>query len=86
MHNTSDYFLLDNCKFANEKAKRNCARLGLNRDFSLFDSYTIEASCYAYLVKGSGRPAVPELNDPGEEPTYEQLKPQHFYQFGKELI
>ena len=42
---------MDHCKFNNEKNKRNCARLGVYRDFDLINSYTIESSCYGYAVK-----------------------------------
>jgi hypothetical protein len=47
----SPYFKLENCTFKNEKYKRNCARLGIFRDFELTNSYTIETSCYGYEVK-----------------------------------
>lgn len=54
LHNTSPYFQFDNCKFSNDKYKKNCARLSLNREFQLLDSYTIESSVFGYEVKGSG--------------------------------
>ena len=44
----SPYFSLAGCKFGNEKYKKNCARLGIFRDYELFHSYTIEASCWGY--------------------------------------
>ena len=78
--------MLENCKFANEKAKRNCARLGLHRDFNLLDSYTIESSCFGYHVKGTGRPPNPEINDEGEEGDIEQFTTFHLLEFGKELM
>lgn len=53
LDNLSPYFQIDNCKFANEKFKKNCARLGLFRDWDLLFSYTIESSCYAYEIKGT---------------------------------
>ena len=49
----SPYFQFDNCKFGNERYKRNCARLGVYRDFNLVNSYTIESSCFGYEVKGT---------------------------------
>lgn len=79
MHNTSEYFLWDNCKFANEKAKRNCARLAFYRDWGLLDTYTIESSCYCWKVKGTGE-------EEGEEPQVEQLNPPDFLKFGKQLF
>ena len=48
----SPYFSLKGCSFNNEKYKRNCARLGIYRDWSLVNSYTIESSCFGYAVKG----------------------------------
>ena len=50
---TSPYFSLDHCKFNNEKNKRNCARLGVYRDFDLPNSYTIESSCFGFEVEDS---------------------------------
>ena len=44
----SPYFSFDGCKFGNEKYKKNCARLGVFRDFDLNHSYTIESSCWGY--------------------------------------
>ena len=44
----SHYFNYENCKFGNEKYKKNCARLGVYRDFNLNFSYTIESSCWGY--------------------------------------
>ena len=55
--------MLEHCKFANERPKRNCARLAFYRDFNLLDSYTIESSCFGYIVKGTGNEE--------EEPTVE---------------
>lgn len=54
LHNTSPYFQFENCLFTEEKSKKNCARLAINRDFKLLDSYTIECSCFGYEIKGSG--------------------------------
>jgi len=54
LHNTSPYFLFENCQFSNDKYKKNCARLAVARDFQLQDSYTIESSCFGYELKGSG--------------------------------
>jgi hypothetical protein len=70
--------LFEHCKFANERPKRNCARLAFYRDFNLLDSYTIESSCFGYIVKG--------IDTEKEEPTIEQLTPSNFVQFGKELL
>lgn len=80
LENISEYFLFDNCKFANEKSKRNCARIANFRDFGLLDSYTIESSCYGYRVKNS------ENLEEGIEAVCEQFTPHHFLQFGKELL
>ena len=44
----SPYFSFDNCKFGNEKYKKNCARLAVFRDYKLHHSYTIESSCWGY--------------------------------------
>lgn len=33
LDNLSPYFQYDNCKFGNEKYKKNCARLGVFRDW-----------------------------------------------------
>jgi hypothetical protein len=46
----SKYFNIDACKFGNEKYKKNCARLGMYRDFTLPYSYTIESSCWGYTA------------------------------------
>jgi hypothetical protein len=48
MDSISPYFNYDGCKFGNEKYKKNCARLGVFRDFDLNLSYTIESSCWGY--------------------------------------
>lgn len=53
LDNMSAFFQFDNCKFSNEKYKKNCARLGIHRDFNLNASYTVESSCYAYEIKGT---------------------------------
>ena len=47
----SEFFRLDHCRFNNEKYKRNCARLGIFRDYNLANSFTIETSCFGYKVK-----------------------------------
>jgi hypothetical protein len=78
LHETSPYFLFDNCKFRNDKYKKNCARLALNREFKVIDSYTIEASCYGYEIKGSGTENLDGL--------IEQFKPKHLLKFGKTLL
>ena len=46
-------FQIDNSKFGNERYKRNCARLGVFRDFNIPNTFTIESSCYAYEIKGT---------------------------------
>ena len=71
LDNMSAFFQFDNCKFGNEKYKKNCARLGVHRDFNLFQSYTIESSCYGYEVKGTDE--------------VEQFKEYHFLKFGEHL-
>ena len=69
LDNLSPYFQYDNCKFGNEKYKRNCARLGVFRDFGLINSFTIESSCYAYEIKGTDE--------------VEQFREDHFLKFGE---
>lgn len=49
----SEYFSFDGCKFGNERYKKNCARLGIFRDFNLPLSYTIESSCWGYTDSAS---------------------------------
>jgi hypothetical protein len=51
LNEMSPYYNIDNCIIKNEKYKRNCARLGMFRDFALPNSYTIEASCFGYESK-----------------------------------
>ena len=68
----SVYFSAENSKFGNEKYKKNCARLGIHRDFDIPHSYTIESSCYGYELKGT------------EE--VEQFKEKHFLKFGEHLV
>ena len=53
LDNISPYFSFDGCKFGNEKYKKNCARLGVFRDFDLHHSYTIESSCWGYTERGT---------------------------------
>ena len=69
----SAFFQFDNCKFSNEKYKRNCARLGVYRDFGQLNSFTIESSCHGWEVKGGAH---------GET---KQFKEFHLLMFGKEL-
>ena len=86
MDNCSPYFMFKNCKFSNEKYKRNCARLAFYRDFNLIDTYTIESSCYGYEVKGSGKPANPALGIEEEPPEIVQLNMDHFMEFSQQLL
>ena len=51
LHEMSPYFNMNNCIIKNEKYKRNCARLGIFRDYHLSNSYTIETSCYGFEQK-----------------------------------
>lgn len=74
----SAYFLLASCKWANEKSKRNCARLCIYRDFGILDTYTIESSCWGYEIKGTGNEE--------EDPEVEQFTSQYFLQFGEHLL
>lgn len=69
--NSSKYFSLEGCKFGNERYKKNCARLGVFRDFNLPCSYTIESSCWGYT-------------DPTSDATF-QFKELDFINFGKHL-
>lgn len=78
LDSSSAYFLLQNCKWANEKGKKNCARLNIFRDFNVLDSYTIEASCWGYELKGTG-------NDE-EDPEVEQFTGSYFLNFGEHLL
>ena len=71
LDNMSAFFQFDNCKFGNERYKKNCARLSVHRDFNLNASYTIESSCYAYEIKGTD--------------DVEQFKEYHFLKFGEHL-
>lgn len=82
LDSTSEFFLLRNCKFANERPKRNCARLAFLRDFNLLDTYTIESSCFGFKVKGNEK--AEELEE--ADPVYMQLTPQHLATFGKHLL
>lgn len=70
--------MLSNCKFNNEKFKRNCARLAFYRDFSLLDTYTIESSCYGYEVKGSAKE-----DEPAE---ISQFDMDNFMEFSQQLL
>ena len=72
LDNLSPYFQMDNCKFGNERYKKNCARLGVFRDFGLVNSFTIESSCFAYEVKGTD--------------DVEQFREDHFLKFGEHLL
>lgn len=60
----SDYFQYDNCRFNNAKAKWNCARLGIHRDWNLIDSYTIESSCFGFEVKANINKDIPAEDRP----------------------
>ena len=77
----SPYFRFDHCKFNNEKNKRNCARLGVYRDYDLPNSYTVESSCYGYAVKSDAKDY-----DSEEEPELVQFSEYHFLQFGETLV
>ena len=68
----SPYFLLGNCTFKNEKYKRNCARLGIFRDYDLPNSYTIETSCFGYEVKSS-KPKENESSGEEKVPVIQQF-------------
>ena len=67
----SPYFNYEGCKFGIEKYKKNCARLGVFRDFDLMHSYTIESSCWGYA-------------DPDTDITH-QFKELDFLKFGEHL-
>ena len=51
----SDSFLFRKCSYNNDKAKKNCARLGMNRDYGLANSYTVESSVWGYEKKDKKR-------------------------------
>ena len=67
----SPYFNFNGCKFGNEKYKKNCARLGVFRDFDLAHSYTIESSCWGYTEQTTDATL--------------QFKELDFIKFGKHL-
>ena len=71
LDNISPYFSFDGCKFGNEKYKKNCARLGVYRDYDLNHSYTIVSSCWGYTDH--------------ETDATVQLKELDLFQFGKHL-
>jgi hypothetical protein len=79
----SPYFLLENCRYNNEKYKMNCARLGIYRDWDLVNSYTIESSCYGFEIKNPGNELLPPEEQ--EPKTLVQFKEEHFIEFGVSL-
>jgi cytosolic carboxypeptidase protein 2/3 len=52
LDDASVFFQLSKCSFNNEKYKKNCARLGIFRDFNTVNSYTIETSCFGFDTPG----------------------------------
>jgi hypothetical protein len=81
LDDASDYFLLENCRFNNEKYKRNCARLGISRDWNLINSYTIESSCFGFEIKDAANKALPPEEQ--AKTVVAQFMAEHFIQFGE---
>jgi hypothetical protein len=63
----SEYFQFKKCRYNNEKYKRNCARLGINRDYGLANSYTIESSVWGYEKKDKRSTRMQELDKKDKE-------------------
>jgi len=80
LEHKSPFFAYKNCTFANEKEKRNCARLCVFRDFKILDAYTIESSCYGYEAKGE-EPSTYDM-----EPKITQFSVFNLITFGEELL
>jgi len=69
----SEVFSIDNCRYNNDRQKKNCARLGIFNQYELDDSYTIESSCYGFESKTvEGTKTI-------------QFTVRHFIEFGKSL-
>jgi len=47
----SGLFSLQNCSINNAVSKKCCARLGINNNYKLANSYTIETSCWGFETK-----------------------------------
>lgn len=73
----SEFFQFSKCRFGNEVYKKNCARLGVLRDYNLNNSFTIEASCYAFDVKETTITTGPKAI---------QFKENHLLAFGEHLV
>jgi len=71
----SDVFSLENCRYNNDKKKKNSARMCIFNDYKLADSYTVESSCFGFESK---------KEDKNEGKTI-QFTPEHFIEFGKTL-
>jgi hypothetical protein len=83
LDDASPYFLLENCRYNNEKYKKNCARLGIARDFNIVNSYTIESSCFGFEIKNPENKLLPE--EEREPVIIVQFKEDHFIEFGEQL-
>jgi len=44
----SDVFSLENCRYNNDKKKKNSARMSIFNTYKLADSYTVESSCFGF--------------------------------------
>ena len=85
LHQFSEFFMYHNCRFSCPRYKRNCARLAMNRDFNLLDTYTIESSCYGYEIKRkqNAQPGKSYNQDGMIEGSICQFTPDNFLKFGK---
>jgi len=81
LEHKSPFFAYKNCTFANEKEKRNCARLCVFRDFKILDAYTIESSCFGYEAKDQ----EPDPLYPSD-PKITQFTVFNLITFGEELL
>ena len=52
LEQNSPIFSQENCSYNNDQRKANCARLGIFNNYSLVDSYTVEASCWGFVEDG----------------------------------
>lgn len=45
----TEMFRYHSCRFLNEKSKETAARIALNREFNIYNSFTLEASFHGYF-------------------------------------
>ena len=86
----SDCFQFKKCDYNNDKAKRNCARLGINRDFSITNSFTLECSVWGYENKKPKKKSrmKKENDDDSESDNKEEKKEEkaEVFQFTSDKI